>query len=43
LPAALRELDGAESPYPVEMAPPLAALADTVDRATVAVEGWEAE
>jgi len=43
LPAALRGLDEAESAYPVEIAPPLAALADAVDRAGVAAEGWEAE
>ena len=43
LPAALRGLDEAHPPYPVEIAPPLAALADAVDRANVAVEGWEAE
>jgi len=43
LPAALRELEEADPAYPVEIAPPLAALADAVDRASVAVESWEAE
>jgi len=43
LPAALRGLEEADMPYPVEIAPPLAALADAVDRANVAVEGWETE
>lgn len=43
LPVALRDLEDADAPYPVEIAPPLAALADAVDRATVSVEGWEAE
>ncbi len=39
LPAALRDLEAAETPYPVEIAPRLAALAEAVDRAT---EGREA-
>jgi nicotinate phosphoribosyltransferase len=43
LPVGLRELDEVDPPYPVEIAPPLAALADAVDRANVAVGGWEAE
>lgn len=43
LPAGLRGLEETDSPYPVEIAPPLAALADAVDRAGVVVEGWEAE
>jgi nicotinate phosphoribosyltransferase len=41
LPAALRALDGAETPYPVRIAPPLAAMADAVDRATQAVQDGE--
>jgi len=43
LPDALRGLDAADPPYPVEIAPPLAALADAVDRATTGTGGWEAE